>query len=432
MSRPSSSPKELTHHLLEHIRDVRRGLGVEAAVPDDGALRFADVLDSMAMVEFLLVLGQDLGVPPERIEEAVQHRFTTVADLAAALHHSGFGGMQEARTTILKELPAANTATMSGTSKICWLVATAVQLPDAVQSAAEVNQRIQRPSGWLEERAGILQRRVWGEQDAVAAAARAGRACLEQAAIPAGDVGALLVTSEAPPLAVGLAAALHDELQLPADAVALEIGGACNGFLSCLWLVSKLQPIRPVTLVIAIEAHSRLLLLQPGPAGEAAALFGDAAAACLFRGRAATPQSMPLIDVSLGADGGARRLIQVNQPSDGWPALELQGKALSVRAIKAMGRAVRALAEKHDRRVEDLSAVAIHGGNGRFPALFARHLGILDERVLSQTSMTGNLGAASLPVAWAASPSRGSGPAIWTAVGAGLTWGAALFGSATS
>jgi 3-oxoacyl-[acyl-carrier-protein] synthase-3 len=136
---------------------------------------------------------------------------------------------------------------------------------------------------------------------------------------------------------------------------------------------------------------------------------------------------MPLTDVTLSADGSAGRLIQVNHPGGGPATLELQGKALSVRAIKAMGRAVRTLADKHGLVVEQLSAIAIHGGNGRFPALFARHLGVPPERVLSQTSMTGNLGSASLPVAWETATRYAGRPVIWTAVGAGLTWGAALF-----
>lgn len=432
MSKPSPSEIELTQHALQRLREVRRSLGIEAELPDDAGLRFADVLDSMAMVEFLLVLGQDCGVAPERIEEAVQRRFTTVAELAKALHRAGFAPTQNTQTGLAPAMSERNAAIASASAKTCWLVATAVQLPAAVQAADEINQRIRRPSGWLETRAGILQRRVWAEEDAVAAAARAGRACLEQAAISAADVGALLVTSEAPPLAVGLAAALHDQLDLPEDAVALEIGGACNGFLSCFWLVPQLQTLRPVTLVIAVEAPTRFLALQPGPAGEAAALFGDAAAACLLCGHTAASQSMPLIDVMLRADGSAGKLIQVKLFSHGSAALDLQGKALSVRAIKAMGRAVRELAQKHGLQTDDLAAIAIHGGNGRFPALFARHLDVPAERVLSQTSMTGNLGSASLPVAWAALPSGGSGPVIWTAVGAGLTWGAALLGGPTN
>ena len=50
------------------------------------------------------------------------------------------------------------------------------------------------------------------------------------------------------------------------------------------------------------------------------------------------------------------------------------------------------------------------------------------ERVWSETPRTGNVGAASLPIAWALHEPQPNDPAIWTAVGAGLMWGAALVG----
>jgi 3-oxoacyl-[acyl-carrier-protein] synthase III len=70
----------------------------------------------------------------------------------------------------------------------------------------------------------------------------------------------------------------------------------------------------------------------------------------------------------------------------------------------------------------------VHGGNGRLPGLVALQLGIPVERIWSQTSLTGNVGSASLPVAWASQPNLPSGLVAWTAVGAGLTWAAALTG----
>jgi 3-oxoacyl-[acyl-carrier-protein] synthase III len=70
--------------------------------------------------------------------------------------------------------------------------------------------------------------------------------------------------------------------------------------------------------------------------------------------------------------------------------------------------------------------VIAHGGNGRMPALLARQLDLPAERFPSATPHAGNLGAATLPVAWALHRPTATGPTVWTAVGAGLTWGAAL------
>ena len=98
------------------------------------------------------------------------------------------------------------------------------------------------------------------------------------------------------------------------------------------------------------------------------------------------------------------------------------------RAVRAMADAVTMLTERHCLSPSDLAGVVAHGGNGRLPTLLARQLGLPPERVWSETPRTGNLGSASLPVAWAARRGWPAGRVAWTAVGAGLTWGAALFG----
>src|SRR5207237_1147710 len=123
-----------------------------------------------------------------------------------------------------------------------WLAATTACLPDKIQSAAEINNILGRPPGWLESHAGIKQRRVWGSQDAVAAAYEAARECLSRVGLTASEVGALLVTGEAPPMPIGLAAALHHQLGLSFEATALEVGGACTGFLAAWSMATRMLP----------------------------------------------------------------------------------------------------------------------------------------------------------------------------------------------
>src|SRR5262249_21204192 len=157
---------------------------------------------------------------------------------------------------------------------------------------------------WWESHAGIAERRTWGNQDPVQAAGEAGRECLDRAGLAPEEIGALLVTAEAPPLLAGLAAALHHRPDLRPNAAALGVGGACTGFLAALWLGRALLPRVGAILLIAVEAPTRFLQLQPGPAGEAAALFGDGAAACLLRDHSRNPSDVAVVDIVLGVDGG--------------------------------------------------------------------------------------------------------------------------------
>jgi 3-oxoacyl-[acyl-carrier-protein] synthase III/acyl carrier protein len=422
---------DLESRLLDRLREVQRTLGIEPPAADAG-VRFADAVDSMGLVEFLALLAEDLGVSVEAIEQVAGRRFGTVAELAAALSAAGLAAAPSAgeQQRFLPSLLGREGQSVRGPALgPAWLAATAVRLPAARQPAAAIDALLGRPPGWLEAHAGIRSRHLWVEEDPLDVAARSAADCLEQGAFPLSAVSGLLVTSEAPPLPAGLAAALHHRLGLPPACAALEIGGACTGFLAALWIARRFLAPDAGVLVLAIEAPSRWLATKSGAAGEAAALFGDGAAGCLLTGRPAGPSPLGLLDVVLETDGGAGGLLGVAHSPERGFELVMDGPALAQRAVRAMARAVRQMAGRHGLEVADLDAVVMHGGNGRIPALLARCLGLPPERVRSATANAGNLGSASLPAAWAAGrPAGGSRPAVvWTAAGAGLQWGAALW-----
>jgi 3-oxoacyl-[acyl-carrier-protein] synthase-3 len=424
MSGPAHVVDALASHLLERIRAVQESLGVQPSVVVEAGARLADLLDSMGMAEYLILLARDCGVTVATLEECAAHNFSTVAALAEVMHRAGLSP----RGSILQP-PAAQPELVPALSQpwhTGWLAATAVRLPARVQTAEALAATLGRPAGWLRSRAGIAQRHVWGDEDPLAAAAAAGRECLESAGLLVEEVGALLVTSEAPPLPVGLAAALHGWLDLRPETVALDVGGACTGFLHALWLAQSLLGVRGVVQILTVEAPSRYLRVEPGPAGEAAALFGDGAAAAVVCDDRPSVGGTPLGRIVLGADASAAHLIQVAYSVQTGIRLHLTGGPLATRAIRIMAQAVRDLSNASGLALTDLVGVVAHGGNGRLPRLLARQLGLPPASIWSATSHTGNLGTASLPVAWHAQQPRPVGPVLWTAVGAGLSWGAAL------
>ena len=412
----------LIYFLLERVRKVRASLNLDPMCEDSPELRFADLLDSMGMVEFLLGVAEDCGRTPEDVEASVGRHFGTVGELADAMRNAAI-----LPTVASPKKNASPDAAVERTTHSLGIATTACELGKVIRPAVALDHSLGRPSGWIKEHAGISQRREWGARDPVDAAVSAAQRCLHDAGLNPEDMGVLLVTSEAPPLLVGLAAAMHHRLALAGDAVALEIGNACNGFLTALWLARQLASPRPHGLIVAIEAPTRYLKVESGCAGENAALFGDGAAVCLFS-REIGRYSTALVDVTVGTDGSGGDLIDVTAGPRG-VELQMQGPRLALRAVDAMAGAVQSLAQKHGVAVADLQAVVMHAGNGRFPAPLAHRLGLPSERVLSQTATTGNLGSASLPVAWCMRENTVNGPVIWTAVGAGLTWGAALFDS---
>lgn len=424
-----------SHHahvprLIELLHQVRALQG-QAPLAIDANSRFVDVVDSMGFVEFLATVAEDCGVPIETIERAAGRRYGSIGELASLLAFAIPGFTSECPTKDVQPsgLSLHKQSVGKGEIKLSrgWVAAAAARLPSTRQQASAINAVLHRPRGWLEKHAGIEARYLWEDDDPLSAAADAALDCLRTAGLSKVTVGALLVTSECPPLLTGLAAALHARLGLSSPCATLEIGGACTGFLKALWIARHLFSDLSAVLVIAVEAPSRWLSLSPTPAGEAAALFGDGAAACLLTVQPVCPDSLSMQDILLGTDGSAGSLLQVEMTRRQGAELHMSGIALAHRAVRTMADAVRQLCSRQNLSVEQLSAVIAHGGNGRMSALLARCLNLPPERVRSETAHTGNLGSASLPVAWTACDPSIPRPVVWTAVGAGLQWGAALF-----
>lgn len=401
----------LLAHVFTRLREVQETLGIVATLSDDPGQLLSDLLDSMGLVELIGVLARDRGVTTEAVERAAERRFSSVAHLADALERASPSAVPHVASVVEQSQVAG------------WLSSPICYIPQVVEEAAELDRRLARPVGWLESHAGIKRRHVWGTEDAVEAAACVALESLSAAGLLGEELGGLLVTSQAPPLLAGLAATLHRRLDLPPRTVALEVGGACAGFLQALWLAHSLIDRLDAVLIVAVEAPSRHLVVEAGEAGEAAALFGDGVAACLIT-RESASSALPLRDVELSvADNPG--LLSVEGDGRSGVRLRMDGPRLAARAIEALAETIEALVQRHRLSVNDLSSVVVHGGNGRLPALVARRLGLSAEKVWSLTSEAGNLGSASLPAAWARAGVLRS-PVAWAAVGAGLVLGAAL------
>src|SRR5262249_10017069 len=155
---------------------------------------------------------------------------------------------------------------------------------------------------------------------------------------------------------------------------ALEIGGACTGFLAALWSGQRLLTTQASVLIVAIEAPSLWLTTRPGAAGAAAALFGYGAAACLLIGCTAGERPLALQDVCLETAGEAGGLLVVQPAQAGRFEVVMHGRAIAQRAVRGMARILQEICRRNGVELPQLQTIVVHGGNGRMPGLLARQL----------------------------------------------------------
>jgi 3-oxoacyl-[acyl-carrier-protein] synthase-3 len=108
----------------------------------------------------------------------------------------------------------------------------------------------------------------------------------------------------------------------------------------------------------------------------------------------------------------------------------VEGRQVFRLAATAMPQIVQEVLHRHGFRIEDLGLLLMHQANLRINEAVQRALGLPDEKVFNNIDRYGNTTAATLPLVFHEAKKAGrirSGDLVcFTALGAGLHWGAGL------
>ncbi|AWI58226.1 beta-ketoacyl-ACP synthase III [Sinorhizobium fredii] len=305
---------------------------------------------------------------------------------------------------------------------------------------AEIEAQLGLEPGWIERRTGIRARRWVEAGDTLSGlAAKAGEVALEDAGISRRDIAlTLLATSTPDHLLPPSAPLLAHRLGL-ANSGAIDLAGACSGFLYALTLADGFVRAQGrAVLVVAANILSRRI----NPAERASAvLFADAAGAVVV-----APSEDPgkgLLGVDLASDGSGYDLITVpaggsNRPFVSGMAAEdvlmtmRDGREVFVRAVEMMSTcATRALAAAGLGPAE-VSRFVPHQANVRIFDAVCGNLGIDPSTTVRTIEDHGNSSAATIPLslslAHKAKPFASGEKLLLTAAGAGLSGGAVVVG----
>jgi 3-oxoacyl-[acyl-carrier-protein] synthase III len=311
-------------------------------------------------------------------------------------------------------------------------------VPDRVVSSAEIEAQLGLEPGWIERRTGIRERRYAAPAEAVSdLAVPAGEMALAHAGRPRETVGLVLLATSTPDHLLPPTAPLVAHRLGLARAGAIDLTGACAGFLYALAFADSLVKTQGLTvLVIAANILSRRI----DPKDRAtAALFADAAGAVLL---GPGDRDSGVIGLDLAADGSGHGLIAI--PAGGSrapyhadldPALLTMriadGAAVFSRAVELMSNSARAALAEAGLAAAAVDRFVPHQANVRMVSAVARSLGIAANCTSVTLDRYGNSSAATIPLslslAAAEWPLRSSETLLMTAAGAGLAGGAVVF-----
>lgn len=317
--------------------------------------------------------------------------------------------------------------------------------PERRVANAELEAALGLEEGWIERRTGIRARRYAAPGEALTdIALPAAEQALEAAGIAREDVGLLLLATSTPDHLLPPSAPLLAHRLGLARAGGVDLAGACSGFLYALTLADGFVRTqgRPV-LVVAANILSRRI----NPADRSSAvLFADAAGAVLLAPSDAAGAGFlgaGLLGACLTGDGAHYGLIQIPAggsrrpygpdvaPQDLLMAMP-DGGAVFTRGVAMMIDSARRAMDEAGVSAGEITRIVPHQANARIFEAVRKALGLAPETVVSTIAEFGNSSAATIPFSLAASaqarPLARGEKVLMTAVGAGLTGGAAVWG----
>jgi 3-oxoacyl-[acyl-carrier-protein] synthase-3 len=313
------------------------------------------------------------------------------------------------------------------------MLATGHAVPDERRTSAEIERELGLDDGWIQHRTGIRERPVVSDDEATSdLSVTAARRALDDADLAPREVDLLLLATSTPDhLLPPSAPQVAHRLGL-SHAGAVDVTGACAGFLYALSMADALGQTRGCT---ALVIGANVLSYRTNPADPAtAALFGDGAGAVVLtpgaEGRSA------LRGLHLGADGSAYERIQIPAGGSRRPMtpeavrqdahlMQMKsGRAVFRSAVETMTRAGEKALDDADLATEDVDWWVPHQANQRITERTGEALGIPPERTVSIIERYGNSSAATIPLALSlTAEERRLTPGdrvLLTAVGAGM------------
>lgn len=287
---------------------------------------------------------------------------------------------------------------------------------------------------WIVERTGIVERHLAGAADTTCSmATTAARTALERAAVSAGDLDVIVMSTATPDrllpaTAVDLQAALG-----ASRAAAFDLSAACSGWLYGLTVAEGLiaNGSAATALVVGSEKMSSIVDWTDR---STCVLFGDGAGAAVMRrarnGRGILSSFMrsdgTLADLLYRPHGGATVPMSEAVLMDRTHLLHMAGREVFRHAVRSMAEAADRALEAAGLSGDQIDLLVPHQANIRIIEATARHAGIPMDKVYVNVDRYGNTSSASIPISLDEAIERGRiGPGsrvLLVAFGAGFTW----------
>ena len=305
-------------------------------------------------------------------------------------------------------------------------------IPPAVLTNDDLVSVIDTSDEWITSRSGIRERRISHVANSDLATL-AGRRAIAAAGLEPTDIDYIILATCTADRQIPSSACYVQAKLGAVNAAAADINAGCTGFIYGLSMAHGLLAtgMAERVLLIGSEKISSYLDLEERTT---AVLFGDGAGAVVVEN---TEADEGIKAMTLGSDGTAAETLTATGAgtefigSDARLAIVMDGAEIFRNAVIRMGETVTEVADGAGWSIEDIDLVVPHQANVRIIDAVRRRIKADEDKVFVNIQKYGNTSAATIPIAIAEALEEGriqpDSKVVFTAFGAGTTWGATAF-----
>ncbi len=319
---------------------------------------------------------------------------------------------------------------------------TGACVPDRILDNNEIAQFVDTSDQWIQERTGVIRRRIAQTETTASMAAEAGRQALEEAGIRPEEIDMILAATATPDHIFPCAACEIQERLQAVNAVCFDLNAACSGFLFAYQTAQAYitSGMYRTILVVGSESLSRIVNWEDRGT---CILFGDGSGAAVLRakeGRNWIPAAH-----SDGKGGPALLCPGPNVSGNGGnlpgsdsaegsglerTGITMDGKAVFQFAVRKVPEVIREVLDANGLSADDIDWFILHQANRRIVESVAKRLKTDIERFPMNLQEYGNTSSASIPILLNEMNREGllkkGQKLVMAGFGAGLSWGAAV------
>lgn len=319
------------------------------------------------------------------------------------------------------------------------ILGTGRYVPGKVVTNAEIEAQVSTTDGWIRQHTGIERRHVAAPGEVTSdMAAAAGRAAIEAAGLTVADLDMIILATVSGDTPMP-ATAVHVQQKLGADLIpAFDVAASFAGFMYAMTIADQFIAAGTYKTIVVIGADALSRFVDPADRATAP-LFGDGAGAIVLG--PADDDGRGILSTKIHADGTMAKLVEI---PGGGSAEPLDAERLSERrnTIRMEGAELMAITVRHltSYSMQALKAAGLTSAeldwvvplqaNRNIVDRISQRLGYPRSKFIENVAEQANTSSASIPIALDEAVRDGrikpGHTVLLCALGAGLTWGAAI------